>query len=116
MDNPDFWHKVSVTWPFLGADRVVLVLTPGDDQHVGLMAGASAGPLWRGVCGSNDVCDVVPNGSAHSFGSRPKGDRLSRVLDEKPFSLEADRSRVVRERSSWTPRDARDPSQSWKIT
>ena len=68
------------------------------------------------VCGSNDVCDVVPNGRAHRFGSRPKGDRLSRVLDEKPFSLEADRSHVVRERSSWTRKDARDPSQSCKIT
>ena len=47
--------------------------------------------MW-GLCGeefwdSNDVCDVVPNGAAHRFGSRPKGDRLSlslsRVLDEE---------------------------------
>ena len=42
MDNPDFWHEVSVTWSFLGADRVVAVFTP-DDDHVGLMAEASAG-------------------------------------------------------------------------
>ena len=40
---------------------------------VGLMAGASAGPLRRGVCGSNDVCDVVPNGSAHRFRSKAQG-------------------------------------------
>ena len=50
------------------------------------------GPLWRGVWDSTDVCDVVPNGSAHRFGSRPKGERLSRVLDEELFSLDADAS------------------------
>ena len=50
------------------------------------------GPLWRGVWDSTDVCDVVPNGSAHRFGSRPKGERLSRVLDEELFSLDADTS------------------------
>ena len=33
------------------------------------------------------------------FGSRPKGGRHSRVLDEELFSLEAGGSRVVRERS-----------------
>ena len=49
MDNPDFWHEVvSVTWLSLGADRVVAVFTPHDDHCVGLMAGASVGPLWRG--------------------------------------------------------------------
>ena len=99
MDNPEFWHEVSVTWLSLGADRVVAVFTPDGDHFVGLMAGASAGLVWRGVCDSNDVCDVVPNGRVHPFGSMPKGDRLSRVHDEECFSHEDDGSRVVRKRS-----------------
>ena len=44
----------SVTWLSLGADRV----TTDDDHYVGLMAGASVGPLSRGCCDSNDVCDI----------------------------------------------------------
>ena len=98
MDNPDFWYEVSVIWSFLGADWVVSVFTSDDGHYAGRMAGASAGPLCRGVCGSNNVCDVVPNGSAHRFGSVTKGDRLSRGLDEEFFSLEADGSRVA---SAW---------------
>ena len=70
-------------------------VSPDDDHCVGLMVGASAGPLWREGCGSNDVCDVVPNGSAHRFGARAKGRRFSRVLDEEFSSLEADGSRGV---------------------
>ena len=35
------------------------------------------------------MADVVPHGSAHRFESMPNGDRLSRVVDEELFSLEA---------------------------
>ena len=38
---------------------------------------------------------VVPQ----RFGSMPKGDRLFCLLDEENFSLEADGSRIVQERS-----------------
>ena len=70
----------------LGADQIVSVCTPGDDHYVELMAGASAGPGWRRVCGSNDVSDVVPNGSAHRFfwieaqgrSTRGRGSRVDR--------------------------------------
>ena len=47
-DNPVFWYEVSITWLSLGADRIVSVFTPDDDNCVGLMVGASTGPLWRG--------------------------------------------------------------------
>ena len=98
MDNPDVWHEVLDTWTSLGDDRVVPFLTPDNDHNVGLMAGASAAPLWIGGCDTNGVCDVVPNGSPHRFESRPKGDRHSRVLDEERFSLEADGPRAFRGR------------------
>ena len=75
MDNPGFWYEFSVTWSLLDADRIVSVFTPDDDHHVGLMGGASVGPLERGGCDSNDVSDVVPTGSAHRFASMAKGDR-----------------------------------------
>ena len=81
-----------------GTDRFVSVFTP-DDHCVGFMAGASAGALWRGVCDSNGVCDVVPNGSAHLLGSMARGDRLSHVLDEECSPHEVDGSRGVWERS-----------------
>ena len=118
MDNPEVWHEVSVTWSFLGVDRVVSVLTPDDDHYVWLTAGASAGPLWREVCDSNDVCHIVPNGSAHRFGSRPKGDRLSpsRVF-HKTFSRSRPMERVLfGEAVPPGCEGARDPTQSWAIT
>ena len=92
MDNPDFWCEFSVTWLSFGADRVVSVLTPYDYHHVGPVVGASAGPLRRGGCDSNDVSDVVRNGSAHLFGSMAKCDRFSRVLGEDFSLFEADGS------------------------
>ena len=56
------------------------------------------GPWGRGGCDSNDVSDVVPNGSAHRFRSMAKGDRFSRVLDEEFSLFEADGSRGVWDR------------------
>ena len=116
MDNPDFWYEVSVTWFSRGADRVISDFTPDDDHCVGLMAGASAGPLWRGACGSNDVCDVVPNGSARRFRSMIRGDRFSRVLDEEFSLLEADGSRGGL--GAELPGSERTPEtlQTWTIT
>ena len=96
MDNPDFWHEVSVTRLSLGADRVISDFTSDDDHHVGSMVRASAGALWRGGCDSNGVCDVAPNGSAHRFGSMARSDRTCRVLVEDFSPLETDGSRVVR--------------------
>ena len=98
MDNSGFLYEFSVTWSSLDADRIVSVFTPDCDHHVGLMGGASAGPLVRGGCDSNDVSDVVPNGCAHQFGSMAKGDRFSRVLDEEISLFEASGSRGVWER------------------
>ena len=63
---------------------------------VGLMAGASAGPLRRGVCDSKrDLVMLFRVVVLIGSDRRPKGDRLSRVLDEELSSLKADRSRGV---------------------
>ena len=70
MDIPDVGYEILVTWLTVGDDRVVSRLTPDGDHYVGLMAGASAGPLWVGGCDSNDVCDVVPNGIVLDRGAR----------------------------------------------
>ena len=79
LDNPDVWCEFSVTWSSPDDDQVVSFLTPDDDHYVVLMAGANAGPLWTGGCDTNDVSDVVSNGSPHRFRSRPIGDCLSLV-------------------------------------
>ena len=75
-------------------------LSPG---HLSATTGLWGSWLERvqGPCGwvaATLICGVVPNGSPQRFGSRPKGDRLSRVLDEERFSLEADGPRAVRGR------------------
>ena len=106
-----FRSECSVSWLSLGADRIVSVCTPRDDHYVELVAGASAGPGWRGVCGSNDVSVVVPNGSAHRFFFG------SRAVDSQNFFRSRPMDPVlIRSGASWTRRDARDPSQSWTIT
>ena len=67
VDDLDVWHEALVTWPSLGVDRAAAIFTPDDDHHVGLMAGANAGPSWIGLCVSRGVCDVVLDGSFYPF-------------------------------------------------
>ena len=89
---------LSVTWPSLDVDRAAAILTPEDDHCEELMTGASAGPLWTGVCDARGTRDTVFEGSFHRFQSRPIGDQLSGILDEWRRLLGADGHRPVRRR------------------
>ena len=62
--------------------------------YVWLMAGASAGPLWIGLCDSGGDCDIVPDGRFYRFRSR--SEELTRTLTEGRCLLEAEGHRPVR--------------------
>ena len=101
MDNPDFWYEVSVTRFSPGADWIVSVVTPDDDHYVGLMVGASAGPLWRGV--ATPTMSVMLLRTVVLIGL----DRCPRAIDSFVFMMK----RPMFGRSiSWMRRDTRDPS------
>ena len=95
VDDLDVWHEALVTWPSLGVDRAAAILTPDEDHHVELMAGASAGPLWIGVrdsgaaCVSNR-CRSRPNGNQLSLASLRKDDACSRLTIRGRYFLDAE--------------------------
>ena len=50
VDDPDVWHEALVAWQSVGVDMAAAILTPDDDHKNELMAGATARPVWIGVC------------------------------------------------------------------
>ena len=89
------WLCVTFTWPSFGVDRAAAILTPDDGHHVEPMAGANVGSCGQESMTLFGTCGVVPDGSFYRFRSRPSGDQLSGLLDERRRLLKADGHNLV---------------------